>query len=152
MAITHARITNTNEFPIEDRYDGVPFVFEPGKAVRIPVAAAVVFFGMPVDVDGNVTWKVDAEAMAHFSRRHGWTNIEPDMMPNGQRETPNAAFQRVTRQAAEWCSKLKVEPVSMVLREVTEEEQPLPPPRDGAIEPQPKAEEAPKRRGGIATT
>ena len=150
MAITHARITNNNDFPIHDRYDGVPIILEPGVPVRVSVAAAVLFFDMPVDFDGNVTWRVDANSWATFSRRQGWTNLEPE-----KGETINLTFQRVTKQASEWCSKIKVEPVSMVLREVTEEEQLLAPPRegsDGAETPSAEGERpARPRRGGVAT-
>lgn len=120
--ITHARVTNNNDFVIEDMYDGVPIKLDPGKAARIPIAAAVLWFDMPVDVEGNVTWRIDANSWANFSRRQGWTNLEPRMMPNGTPETMNAAFQRTSKEAAERCALIKVEPVSMVLREVTEEE------------------------------
>lgn len=150
MAVTHARVTNNNDFAIEDRYDGIPIILEPGKSVRIPIACAVLWFDMPVDVEGMVTWRVDANSWANFSRRQGWTNIEPQIMPNGTAESMNHAFQRVTAEAAAKCAKIKVEPVSMVLREVTEEETTLPEPRDTAIEghnEQPATPAATGRRG-----
>lgn len=131
MAITHARVTNNNDFPISDMYDGVPLVFEPGKPQRIPLAAAVLFFDMPVDVEGKVTWQINGNSWAHFSRRQGWTNIEPQQTPHGM-ESVSGAYQRVTKQAAEWCAKIKVDPVRMISVETTEEET-LPEPRDTAI-------------------
>ena len=37
----HLRITNNNDFTIEDRYDGVPYIFEAGKTLTVPPEAAL---------------------------------------------------------------------------------------------------------------
>ena len=43
------RVTNKNDFPITDMYDGVPYLFAPNKPISIPVAAASHFFAWPTD-------------------------------------------------------------------------------------------------------
>ena len=64
------RVTNGNPFPITDMFDGVPYVFHPGKPLSIPVAAAQHFFAWPSD-DPKVTglW---------ISKRLGW-NTKDDI-------------------------------------------------------------------------
>lgn len=143
MTATHARVTNTNEFPIEDRYDGVPVVFEPNVPKTISLEAAALFFGMSVDDDANVTFAVD---WGYFARRHGWTNVE-----RLRDEPMNDMVKRITAESGAKCAKIKVEPIELRLREVVASEEELLPPREAA-EPE-SAESAetedsrPARRG-----
>lgn len=122
MTATHARVTNSNDFEIDDRYDGVPVIFKPGEAKVIPLEAAALFFGMPVDEDGNVT---PAPDWGYFARRQGWTNMEPM-----KDERTNDMFARVTKESAEKCSKMRVEMVEYTLREVVAGGEELAPPRE----------------------
>lgn len=39
------KVTNHNDFEIEDRFDGVPYLFEPGVSVVVPPDAALHIFG-----------------------------------------------------------------------------------------------------------
>ena len=43
------KIINTNDFTIEDMFDGVPYRFEPNKPLSIPLEAAAHFFAWPSD-------------------------------------------------------------------------------------------------------
>lgn len=122
-AATHARVTNLNDFPLEDRYDGVPLIFEPDVPKVISLEAAALFFGFPVDDEGNVTFAVDH---GYLARRWGWNVLERQ----DDKESLRVATERMLRQAAERCGKVKVEPVSYTLREVVQGEEELPPPRD----------------------
>lgn len=128
---THVRVLNTNDEPIDDRFDGIVYVFEPGVAKTISLEAAALFFNFETDADGNVSW--NDKWHLDFARRHGWTNMEPQ-----KDERPNDTFLRITQYAAEKCAKIKLEPVSYTLREVTAEET-LDAPRDPAAEPIPPA-------------
>jgi hypothetical protein len=147
--ITHARVTNANDFPIDDRCNGVPIKFKPGVPETISIEAAALFFGfeMVVEDDGNVSVTF-APDWGYFARRRGWTNMERE-----KDETMNEMVVRVTRESAAKCAKIKVEPVTMRLREVVSEEEQLDPPRDAApaIEPPAVAETSdeprPARRG-----
>lgn len=145
MSATHARVTNSNEFTIEDRYDGVPVVFEPGVAKTIPLEAAALFFGFRVEDDGTVEFTVD---WGYFARRHGWTNME-----RLRDEPMNDMVKRVTADSAAKCAKVKVEPIEMRLREVALGEEELPPPREAADPDQPQSNEAEEprraRRGNV---
>ena len=138
MTATHARVTNGNDFPIEDRYDGIPVTFEPGVPKVVGLEAAALFFGFPVDDEGNVTFAVD---WGYFARRHGWTNMVP------RKDEPlNDMFQRITASSAEKCSKVKVEPVAYTLREVVQGEEELPPPRAENPTPESATADSPEQQ------
>lgn len=126
MNVTHARITNLNDFTIEDRHDGVPYKFEPKKTITVPLEAAALFFGMPVDQDGSVTFTVDH---GHLARRWGWNVLER----RDEKELTSVAMERLVRQTAQKCANIKVEPVVYVLHEVAAVDGTLPPPRAGAV-------------------
>ena len=70
----HLRITNNNDFNIDDRYDGVPYKFEAGKTVTIPPEAALHLFGWYPGIDMSV-------AETHVTRRWGWNT--PAFMASG---------------------------------------------------------------------
>lgn len=58
-------VTNNNTFVHTDYYDGMPYVFQPGEKVLIPVIAARLFFGFQ-NPDKS-------EALV----RQGWANPVP---------------------------------------------------------------------------
>jgi hypothetical protein len=124
--VTHARVTNHNEFPIDDRYDGIPYVFKPGIALTIPLDAAAAIFGMPVDDDGIVTFAPDT---AYMARRWGWNVLEK----RDEKELTSVAMERLIRETSAKIANIKVEQVSYILREVSTEEN-LPPPRETAMQ------------------
>lgn len=69
------KVTNANDFPISDRFDGVPYTFLPGRPENVPVDAAFHIFG----------WfrGVDPEAMKlYVKKRFGWNT--PDMLASGR--------------------------------------------------------------------
>lgn len=57
------RVTNRNNFMIEDFYDGVPFRFKPNEPVTMPADAAAHILGWPGNPD---------QIMSHVQRRWGW--------------------------------------------------------------------------------
>jgi hypothetical protein len=143
MTATHVRVFNSNEFDIEDRYDGVLYRFPSGdkEGRLVPMLAASLFFGFRItDDDRGVTIDYGlaedgtvAPDAKYLQRRWGWNNVE-----RKKDEDMPQAMERTTREANARCAKLRLEPVTMGLREVpgaASEE--LPPPRE--------PEEAPKR-------
>lgn len=148
MNATHLRIHNANDFPIDDRHDGVPYVFHPGKDRLIPVLAGALIFGWRVDDNGNVDIPVNAEGNAeadweHVKRRWGWNNVF-----RLKDEEMHDAVMRSNKLAADRCALIRIEPVMMALREVPGGTE-LPAPRDGAVGPVDEGEPetpAPRRR------
>lgn len=65
------RVVNHNEFTIEDRFDGVPYTFEPEKSVAVPSDAALHMFGWFPGVDMLVVKN-------HLTKRWGWNT--PDII------------------------------------------------------------------------
>jgi hypothetical protein len=59
-------VTNKNDFPHEDAYDGEQFVFLPGEKVALPMAAATHMFGF------NMVDKTETLV------RLGWANLAND--------------------------------------------------------------------------
>jgi hypothetical protein len=66
---TNLRVLNKNKFAISDRYDGVPYIFEPGKSLTIPGDAAAHMFGWK---DGVPT----ATVKSHVQKRWGWNTAD----------------------------------------------------------------------------
>lgn len=61
------RITNTNNFPIEERFDGILYDFKPGVAVNMPYHAASHVFGI------DFSQGIDRERIfTHIQKRWGW--------------------------------------------------------------------------------
>lgn len=89
----YIKVTNGNDFPISDRYDGVPYDFEPKKPLNIPADAAYHIFGARQGAS-------DEDMFRHFTKRAGW-NV-PDKV----------------KQAQAWFKKIKLEPVFMKRVEV----------------------------------
>ena len=65
--IDRVRVFNGNPFQINDRFDGVPYEFPPGKITIIPPEAAQHIFGFPGE---------EAVMAAHMARRFGWNRQE----------------------------------------------------------------------------
>ena len=138
MEATHIRVQNGNEFDIEDRYDGVLYVFEAGKTSRpVPILAAALFFGLPVDEDGIVQVATDEYGKVrgepgYIMRRYGWSNIVRE-----RDEDLTSAVDRAKRNAFKWYSELRLAPLSMALREVPldgKSGDELPPPREEPVD------------------
>jgi len=116
QVIQSVRVTNTNDFKIVDRFDGVPYEFEPGKGLAIPLDAAYHIFGWSHGA-------TDEQVFAHTQRRFGW-NTPAMIDANRDRR---------------FFSKLKIEPVVYRMVEVKPDDQPelteqtnvdvLPPPK-----------------------
>lgn len=67
--IISLKVTNHNDFAIEDRFDGVPFLLEPERAVSIPSDAALHMFGWYPGVDMLIVKN-------HIFKRWGWNTPE----------------------------------------------------------------------------
>lgn len=126
--VTHIRVTNKNDFPITDLYDGIARTFEPGKAVTVPLETATLFFGFPIVMDegGNAHIQI-AVNHDHIKRRYGWSNVE-----RLKDESMVDAVNRTNTAAQKCCDNILLEPVSMVMQEVVHNKpaEELPPPRE----------------------
>jgi hypothetical protein len=71
------RVINHNDFRISDRFDGVPYVFEPDKPLAIPVDAAFHIFGWHREVDPAIMKN-------YVMKRFGWNT--PAMLESGKAE------------------------------------------------------------------
>lgn len=129
MNPTHIRVFNSNDFVIDDRYDGVLYEFKSDdKDGRlVPVTAAALFFGFPVDENGDVivgegevhpNWE-------HVQRRWGWNTVV-----RRKDEEMHDAVTRTNSTTKDWCSHIRMEAVTMALREVSVRNDELPEPRD----------------------
>jgi hypothetical protein len=92
------KVTNHNEFAIEDRFDGVPYRFEPEKATSVPSDAALHMLGWYPGVDMMVVKN-------HVTKRWGWN-------------TPDIVNQKLNDK---YFSALSFKPVSYRIVEVPEE-------------------------------
>jgi hypothetical protein len=70
-AITSLKLTNKNDFVIEDRFDGVPYTFHPNTPVSIPADAALHMLGWFPGVDLKIVAN-------HVAKRWGWNT--PDLV------------------------------------------------------------------------
>lgn len=73
--IMNVKIVNRNDFPISDRFDGVPYVFESNHPVSVPIDAANHIFGWFPGVDPEIVKR-------HVQKRFGWNT--PAMVAEGQ--------------------------------------------------------------------
>ena len=104
MQTMHLKVTNRTKETIKDMYDGVPFIFEAGKSLKIPLDAALHIFG----------WHPDAsldEVERHTRRRLGWNTAQMMAMKMGDKDPGHELF-----------SKLKFEPVRYKLVELSDED------------------------------
>ena len=65
--IHRLRVVNHNDFPIQDRYDGVPLVFPPNESIDISLEAARHILGYPAERD---------LMNLHMAKRWGWNRPE----------------------------------------------------------------------------
>lgn len=73
MSQFFVRVTNQNDFTIDDRFDGTHYVFETGKKVSVPFDAACHIFG----IEHPEQVKEDKDQLLNFvSRRWGWNTPE----------------------------------------------------------------------------
>jgi hypothetical protein len=93
--ITHVRVINRNEFPIEDRYDSELFTFEPNQRVTIPRPVASHIFGLDIVNPQERVW--------YCAKRFGWN------LPGMQKE------------ALERFNNISIVPVFLKLVEITPE-------------------------------
>lgn len=131
MNATHVRVTNENDFPITEHWDGIPYTLEPGKTRDIPVEAAAVIFGFSSDDNGVVnlgTNGVVAPNYDHMQRRWGWNTVV-----RRKDEEMAEAVERSMAQARSFCEKIKFASLTMALQEVkAPEPEELAPPKTDA--------------------
>ena len=77
------KVTNHNDFAIEDRFDGVPYLFEPNKSVSVPSDAAAHMLGWFPGVDMMVVKN-------HVMKRWGWNT--PELVASKKNEQYFAAL------------------------------------------------------------
>lgn len=58
-------VTNKNDFVIKDMHNSVNYVFEPGKATKIPYDAAIHIFGIAPESGED-------EVFSYVCKRRGW--------------------------------------------------------------------------------
>lgn len=91
------KLTNNNDFVIEDRFDSVPYVLKPGEPVSIPSDAALHMLG----------WYPGCDLKAvetYVSRRWGWNT--PELIKTGD--------------AKKFFAALSFKPITFKLVEVVE--------------------------------
>lgn len=72
---TNVKVTNGNDFPISDRYDGVPYVFAPGETITIPGDAAFHILGWHPGANRE-------DLFNHVCQRWGWNTA--DVLASGE--------------------------------------------------------------------
>lgn len=116
--LMQVEVTNGTEWPIDDRFDGIPVVFPVGVAVSVSPDVARHCFGYPAD---------PRDMALHMAKRYGWAT--PETLKWTAHKTP---------QFFEWAAQVKFEPIyyDLVRRKpsdpipavVTDEELQEPPP------------------------
>jgi hypothetical protein len=110
VTVGGVRVVNSNDFTIADRFDGVPYTFETGKAQTLPPDAANHIFGWrPLGEDERQS-ELDAEMLVYCQKRHGWNTPEVIRADNHTK----------------WFGKLEFKPVRFRMVEVSEDETDLP--------------------------
>lgn len=68
------KVINHNDFDLEDRYDGVPYVVKANGKLNIPYEAACHIFGVDFAPDeaGQVDANLRKNIFQHLERRWGW--------------------------------------------------------------------------------
>lgn len=110
VTVGGVRIVNNNEFTIADMFDGVPFTFEPGKAITIPPDAANHIFGWRPVAENETESARNNEMLIYCQKRHGWNT--PDIVRVGEH--------------TKRFGKLEFKAVRFRMVEVTEDEESLP--------------------------
>jgi hypothetical protein len=102
--IMNVKVVNRNDFPISDRFDGVPYTFPENVPISLPIDAANHIFGWFPSVDlSNVE--------RHVKKRMGWNT--PEMVADGRADS--------------FYKKIEITPIlyRMVPVEVDEDGEPL---------------------------
>lgn len=73
--VMNVKVVNRNDFPICDRFDGVPYTFEQNHPVSVPIDAANHIFGWFPGVDPEIVKR-------HCQKRFGWNT--PEMVKENQ--------------------------------------------------------------------
>jgi len=121
------KVTNKNDFTIHDRFDGVPYDFEPGKPLVIPADAAQHILGWLPGIETEAVRK-------YVEKRWGWNT--PEMQANGN--------------AKKFFANLEFAPVRYRLIEVVESEEVADPPAEAP--PLAENERGPKPAKGARTS
>lgn len=114
--VLHVKVTNHNDFTIEDRYDGILYKFLKGKSLSVPFEAACHIFGVDFtpDESGKMNEGLKDGVFAHLQKRWGWNRTSQ------------------AKDAAKWFSKLEFSLTRHVLVEEavenSEDEEELPEP------------------------
>ena len=103
--IERIRVVNHNDFPISDRFDGIPWVLRPGESIDLPLEVATHILGYPGDVE--VMYR-------HMARRWGW-NL-PKHMVEDEKGVPLWWRQ---------CERIQVSVEHFELRRVTDPKAPI---------------------------
>lgn len=72
---TYVKVLNKNDFPIKDHFDGVEYVFMPGKKTTIPFYIASHFLGIQTPEEIHDMGKISK----FISKRWGWNRAEIGM-------------------------------------------------------------------------
>ena len=104
------RVVNNNDFVITDRFDGIPFTFNPGKAETIPPDAANHIFGWRNVREDETPESLKADMLLYCQKRHGWNT--PEVVRAGDH--------------VRWFGKLDIKPVRFRMVEVPDDENDLP--------------------------
>lgn len=74
MAQVYVKVTNRNDFPIKDSYDGIEYVMmpSPAKPTTLPLHVACHFFGISSPDDIHDTAKINY----YIKKRWGWNRPE----------------------------------------------------------------------------
>ena|SRR5579862_8037536 len=142
----NVKVTNKNDFDIEDRFDGIPYRMPAKKAVNIPYEAACHIFGVDFLPDDSAAIDLDA-IYRHLQRRWGW-NLPRDKDAPASKD-PRAIFDNM---------EFKVVALSLVEKDVSTGTKPMPDPRESregeisrgvrAFAPKPKIETNVEKKDG----
>lgn len=126
----YIKVTNKNEFPIKDSYDGIEYVMMPAPAqpTSLPFHVAAHFFGLNTPEDIEAKDKINYFIM----KRWGWNR-------------PEIGNER----AKELCDNISFSSAVYEMREVETSDEYLAAPRvDSSVsEPSESHDEKPKRKG-----
>lgn len=108
MAVYQVKVSNKNDFDLEDRYDGVPYVIPARGALSIPYDAACHIFGFDFNPQGGI----DREAIfRHLSKRWGWNR--------SYLKDKTTSAHKIRNQARDDFDKIGFEVISMTMVEKT---------------------------------
>lgn len=110
--LLQVRIINRNDFRIVDRFNGVRYVFEPGKPLQVSPAVAGHVFGFKPWDGCDTDEKVEEAMIRYAAKRHGWNRVALDNDPDGIE----------LKLARERFAKIDIEPVRF---KIVEDDEPV---------------------------